>query len=199
MVSPLQTPGGITRSQPWDNDGEINYDGLNPLPVTLGDNPVAMTGTVKSKLWVSQLLRPNYGATSGALDAGDAAGDKIVIDRSVDGEPLPKKGRILRVTMMDQADQTSALTLHLFNDDFTAAASDAAFSISAADGLKWVTSVNLTVVTDLGSVRVAEANDCDVDYYAVGQRLVAQASTAGTPTFGAGTMPVYQLFVLPLE
>lgn len=151
-------------------------------------------------LWVSQQVRVPYGATSGALDANDALGDKIYFRQSIDGRPLPKRGRILSVRRIDQDDDTLSDTIHIFSAEFTAAASDAAFTISAEDAAQHVTSQTFPVGTDLGSAKSAEITDINADYYSPGAVLVAQLSTSGTPNIASAVvMPLVQLFILPLE
>lgn len=159
--------------------------------------PVELTG----QLWASTIILVPYGATSGALDANDALGNKVVFEFEADtGVTLPKHGRILSVKMIDQDDDTLDATLHLFNADFTAAASDAAFTISVADSRNWVASVVFPTGTDLGSAKVHVKTDVNVDYYAPEGKLVGQLSSTGTPNIAsAAVMPLLQLFILPLE
>src|SRR3990167_7048582 len=111
------------RSDSDDDNEEV--DSGHPLPVKLSD-------PVRTEMYVTPMVRVNYGATSGALDANDALGDVFVFD-------VPAKGRILSVKMVDQDDDTLAATIHVFSKDFVAAASDAAFTISAADAVNWIT------------------------------------------------------------
>lgn len=150
-------------------------------------------------LWVSQKIRIPFGATSGALDANDALGNKFTFSTSEDGEPLPIRGRILSIRRGDQSDVVLADTIHIFTDDFTAAASDAAFTISAADEYNHVTSQTFPAGTDIGSAKTAEVTDVNVDYYSPLRKLVCQESTTGTPTPTVDAMPWVQIFVLDLS
>jgi len=172
------------------------YDDDNPLPTRLTENNPVQT---KTKVWVSQQVQIPYGATSGALDANDALGDKFVFDTSVDGEPLPRKGRILSIRRIDPSDVTLADTIHIFTEDFTAAASDAAFTFSAADARYHVTSQTFAAEIDLGSAKSAVMRDVNEDYYSAERKLVCQESTTGTPTPTAGGMPILQIFILDLD
>lgn len=188
----------------------------NPLPIALrvkpldatqyeelteaNGLPVQLVSPVKTKIWVSKQLQIPYGATSGALDANDALGNKITFDISVDGDPLPRVGRILSIRRIDLDDDTLVDTIHLFNDDFTAAASDAAFTIGVADGHKHITSQTFPTGTDLGSVKSASVTDINEDYYSPTRQIVAQESTTGTPNIASAlVMPLVQIFILPLE
>ena len=152
---------------------------------------VAPSGT--PRLFVSDPVRPGYGATAAALDANDAYGDRFQI-------AVPERGRIVSIKVIDQDDviAASTLTLHIFKAEFVAAASDAAFTISAADALNWVVSQAVSTMTDLGSARGLEVVDVNSDYSAPYGYLWCQLSTTGTPTPTSGNMPRVQLFILPL-
>jgi hypothetical protein len=186
--------------------GEVT--GQNPFPVEIRfrsdaseDNeevngghalPVSLDGPVKTELYVTQLVRVPYGATSGALDAADAMGDPFFFS-------VPRKGRILGIRMIDQDDDTVAATIHIFNRPFTAAASDAAFTISAADSIGWVTSEVFDSGTDIGSAKGFNITDVNKDYETQNGILYCQLSTSGTPNFAsANTMPLVQLLIFPL-
>lgn len=191
----LQVQANLT----WGLEG---VDELHPVPVIVEELPdVGVKGSVAvvPKIWVSKKVVIPYGATVGALEANDALGDKFYFDYSVDGEPLPAKGRILTIRRYDPSDVVLADTIHIFASDFTAAASDAAFTISAADSLKQITSQVFPAGTDLGSAKVAEIVDVNVDYYCPLGVLVCQESTTGTPTPTSAAMPTVQLFILPFS
>lgn len=151
-------------------------------------------------LWVSELVRAPYGATVGAIDANDALGDKMYFEWSIDHRPLPLSGRILSIRLIDQDDDTLAVTINISTRDFTAAASDAAFTISAADAQFFLQPYTFpAAMSDLGSAKIATLTDINEDYYSEQRRLVAQLSSTGTPNIaGNSTMPLVQLFILPL-
>tara|TARA_Y100000310_G_scaffold119312_1_gene118053 strand:+ start:3147 stop:3686 length:540 start_codon:yes stop_codon:yes gene_type:complete len=145
---------------------------------------------LRSSLYVTAQLRAPYGATSGAFDANDAVGNMMEFD-------VPKRGRIKSAKFVDQADQTSALTAHVYSKPFVAAASDAVYTIADADAVNWVTNITPTMVDEGGS-QVAEVVNIDSDYYSEGGKLYVQLSTTGTPTMPQATMPLLQLYILPL-
>ena len=174
----------------WRDEDETRDTAVtsaHPLPVKDYSDP-------KSELWVSDWVLVPYGATSGALDANDALGDKFRFSG------VPKKGRISVIQMADQDDDTLAATIHIFREDFTAAASDAAFTISVADSRKWVASEAFDAGTDLGSAKAHVIKNVNVDYYAPSGTLHCQLSSTGTPNIAsADLMPLIRIAILPLE
>lgn len=177
----------------WREDGEDGWqpvDGAHPLPM-------ALLETVKGGLWVSPLIEVPGIAAADALDANDALGSRFIIDTDVNGAPLPERGVIIGAKLIDPDDDTLAATLHIFNSIFAAAASDAAFTISAADSREWVTSILFSPTTDIGSAKVVEVTGWNSPYYSPGRQLHCQLSTTGTPNIAAGAMPQVQVFILP--
>ena len=150
-------------------------------------------------VWVSQYVRAPYGATSGALDANDAMGDKFYFRSSITGAPLPISGRILTIRRIDESDVALADTINISTQEFVAAASDAAFTISVLDSHFFLQPQTFPAGVDLGSARVAEVTDVNQDYFSPGRVLVCQESTTGTPTPTSGAMPIVQVFILPLD
>ena len=146
--------------------------------------------TTQGALAVTEQVQAPFGATSGAHDANDAVGNMMTFT-------VPKMGRILSVKFIDPGDETSALTLHVYSKPFVAAASDAAYTISDEDALNWVTNVTPTMV-DEGASQVGEVIDIDSEYFSESERLYAQLSTSGTPTWTQAEMPLVQMFILPL-
>lgn len=160
-------------------------------PVELqADGDGRLLTTTQGALHVTEQIQAPFGATSGAHDANDAVGNMMVFT-------VPRMGRILSVKFIDPADQTSALTLHVYSKNFVAAASDAAYTIADQDAINWVTNVTPTMVDEGGS-QVGEVIDIDSEYLSESRRLYAQLSTSGTPTFAQGTMPLVQMYILPL-
>ena len=53
-------------------------------------------------------------------------------------------------------------------------------------------------MVDEGGSKVGEVIDIDSEYFSANERLYVQLSTSGTPTFAQGTMPLIQLYILPL-
>ena len=163
--------------------------GGTPLPLTL-DGEGRLRTTTQGALFVTEQLQAPFGATSGALDANDAVGNMMEFT-------VPKMGRILSIKFIDPADQTSALTAHVYSKVFVAAPSDAAYTIADEDAINWVTNVTPTMVDEGGS-KVGEVIDIDSEYFSANERLYVQLSTSGTPTFAQTTMPLIQLYILPL-
>ena len=163
-----------------------------------GGSPVALAAdgegrlftTTRGTLFVTEQIQAPFGATVTALDANDAAGDMMTFT-------VPVMGRILSIKFIDPADQTSALTLHVYSKPFVAAASDAAYTIADEDALNWVTNVTPTMIDEGGS-QVGAVIDIDSEYLSPSGRLYAQLSTTGTPTFTQATMPLVQMYILPL-
>ena len=195
---------GFNKSRPVDEQHplplqlmqrESDTDEWTPANLLLAGVPVV----VHSQVWVSQQVRAPYGATSAAFDANDAVGDVMRFDKDGNGDPLPKRGRILSAICIDQADQASLLTAHVFAGGFTGAASDAAYTASVADMAKWVANIVFTVMNDEGSARGGQVPEIDTEYYSPEGFLDVQFSTTGTPTMAADTMPLLRLFILPLD
>ena len=177
---------------------DILAEGATDLPET--QDVRVLNQPVVPGLFVTEQVRIPYGATSGALDANDCYGE---IARVL----APIRGRILSIKRIDQDDVVTADTIHVFSARFVAAASDAAFTISAVDGANWITTQVFPTGTDLGSVRVSEIADVDSEYQLpqvtewngvpLGY-LYFQESTTGTATPTAGGMPLVQFYILPL-
>ncbi len=161
----------------------------SPVELT-ADGDGRLFTTTQGALAVTEQRQAPFGATVTALDANDAVGNMMEFT-------VPKMGRILSVKFIDPADQTSALTLHIYSKPFVAAASDAAYTISDEDALNWVTNVTPTMI-DEGASQVGEVIDIDSEYLSPSGRLYAQFSTTGTPTFTQATMPLAQMYILPL-
>ena len=161
----------------------------SPVELT-ADGDGRLLTTTQGALFVTEQIQASFGATVTALDANDAVGNMMTFT-------VPRMGRILSVKFIDLADQTSALTLHVYSKPFVAAASDAAYTISDEDAVNWVTNVTPTMV-DEGAAQVGEVIDIDSEYLSKSRRLYAQLSTSGTPTFTQATMPLVQMYILPL-
>ena len=166
-----------------------------PLPVRLyGQDPVPAV----SELWISPWVQVPYGATSGAIDANDALGNRFKFTSSEDGRPLPRKGTIVGIKMRDLDNDTLAATIHIFNAPFSAAASDAAYTIGLADAEKHVADELFPGGTSNGTFKAHDLKDVDVDYFSPLQELHAQLSSTGTPNIAsAQTMPLVQLVIVP--
>ena len=151
--------------------------------------PVATTNRVFLTNWA----QPGFGATSGAIDANDALGDPFAWS-------VPRYGMISSVSLIDIDDDTLAATVHIFNRPFTAAASDAAFTIALlSDVQNWVTSQVMGTPLDIGAGKVVTNSGLFIYYEAPLGQLYSQLSSTGTPTIaGAATMPFIRLAILPL-
>ena len=128
-------------------------------------------------------------AAADAFDAGDAVGDVFSVE-------VPTAGWITGFKLIDPDDDTLALTAHVFSERFIGAASDAAFTISAADALKWITSVTFSSTVDIGSAKVSEVTG-ETFYRSPSGKLWIQCSTTGTPSIAAGVMPILQIGIRP--
>ena len=196
---------GLGESRPVDEQHPIPFqlmyresDNEEWEPVN-SSRGIPVTETKPSpSVWVSVPTLIPYGATSGALDANDAMGNKFYFQYGIEGRPLPRRGRILTIRRWDQSDVVLADTIHISIQEFTAAASDAAFTISVADSVYFLQSQTFPTGVDIGSAKVAEITDVNQDYYSPDRRLVCQESTTGTPTPTSGAMPIVQLFILPM-
>ena len=136
-------------------------------------------------LYYTSITVPGIAAAD-AFDANDAVGTPFVI-------PVPVRGIIEAAKLIDPDDDTLALTVHLFSRPFIAAASDAAFTISADDAIYWITSITFdTPIVDIGSAKVSEKAGATY-YEAPKGYLWGQCSTTGTPTIAAEKMPILQL------
>ena len=140
-------------------------------------------GVVKtaSQLYIVAEQIPGIAAAD-AFDANDAVGTVFAIR-------VPHVGIIENFKLIDPDDDTLALTAHIFKKQFIGAASDAAFTISAADSLNFVTSVLFDSPLDIGSAKVYE--EVGSSYYEAPEGLLwCQCSTTGTPNIAAGKSPV---------
>ena len=141
-------------------------------------------------LHVVQFTVPGIAAAD-ALDAADAVG-------TVFSFPVPETGIIRHARLFDPDDDTLALTLHLFTKNFTGAASDAAYTVTADAARYWVTNIQWTTISDEGGGKVSEVTGTSY-YTARDLRLYGQCSTSGTPNIAAGAMPIIQLLIEPLQ
>ena len=169
--------------------GLEDVGGLNPVPVSLVDigELRAELRQIKSpdRLYEVEIEIPGI-TPANPLDANDAIGTIFRI-------PVPPIGIIESAKLIDPDDDTLALTAHLFRKQFVAAASDAAFTISAADSKDWITSITFDApIVDIGSAKVSEK--VGATYYETPDGyLWCQCSTTGTPNIAAGAMPILRL------
>ena len=169
----------------WRSEGSREWQLVDegaPLPTS-----VSGLVSVKDALWFVEVEIPGI-ADADAFDANDAVG-------TVFWFPAPRIGRLINFKLIDPDDDTLALTAHIFNRLFTGAASDAAFTISAADSRAWVTSATFSAVVDIGGAKVSEVVG-DSFFRAPEERLYFQCSTSGTPNIAAGRKPILQVGIL---
>ncbi len=151
---------------------------------------------VRSELVVTdKIVIP--GIVAGAFTAADAFGSMGITDKDVRGEPLPEVGFIVGAKLVDRDDDTLSLTVHIFNSRFTPTASKDALAITAADSLRWITSMGFDDGTDIGSAKVHEIQVWNSPFYLPERRLYWQCSTAGTPNIADALHPLIQFFILP--
>ncbi len=193
--------------------GQDQVDEQHPLPTTFHFHvegvddyqeadattgfPVNVVGTVGPSLFVSDQVAPNYGATSGALDANDAYGSAQAVN-------VPQKGRITKISVVDRDDVIAAGTLSIavFSGPVPSApASDAAIAsaYTAGDIAKTITVQTFGSMIDLGAARFLDVVDIDEDYQLTGSQMWFQLSTTGTPTPTVNGMPLVQFFIQPLK
>ncbi|GEM_PF-5522004 len=151
---------------------------------------IALLRGMQPELYMVERDIPGIAAAD-ALDANDTIGVMFQL-------PVPEAGEIVEARLIDRDDDTLALTAHLFTSEVTVPASDAAFTISAAHSLRWVTSITFdTPIVDIGSAKVSEKVG-ESYYVSPNKALWCICSTTGTPNIAAGAMPVLQLLVKPL-
>lgn len=172
----------------WKEDGEDEWqltEPAHPLPIrTIG--PVRTHGG----LFLTEWIQPPV--DSGLMAANDALSDRFSV-------AVPTYGKLVAVTVIDVDDDTLASSVHVFTRPFTAAASNAAFTISAADSRNWLTSQVMGTPTDIGGAKVVNNVDLNLYYYAPLGQFFCQMSTTGTPTVAAGSAPYVQFAILPME
>ena len=169
---------------------EIKEAVQGTLKVDLGDMLWLLQDILddqKPPTYEIQVIIPGIAAAD-AFDANDAVGTVFEI-------PVPMRGIIESAKLIDPDDDTLALTAHLFSELFVGAASDAAFTISAADAPNWITSITFdTPIVDIGSAKVAEKTGSTY-YYAPNGVIYCQCSTTGTPNIAGGAMPRLRLSI----
>lgn len=172
--------------------GLEDVDGFNPVPVSLvdiGELKEALARLEPGAQVTVSIEIPGI-AAGDALDANDAIGIKFFL-------PAPKVGAIMSATLIDPDDDTLALTAHLFERNFVAAASDAAFTIAPGDMTHWITSITFdTPIVDLiqGKVSRKASSEPEGDYYEAPEGgFWIQCSTTGVPNIAAGAMPILKL------
>ena len=145
---------------------------------------LVLIGVTNRFYWVSV---PVDGAVGGSIyAANDAVGRVFAI-------PVPVQGILETAKLIDPSNVTLAITAHLFTRNFTGAADNAAFTISADDALKWITSISFdSPIVNIGSAKVSEKSGATY-YRAPEGFLWCQCSTTGTPTITAGLPPILQL------
>jgi len=131
--------------------------------------------------------------TAGIYSTGDALGGKLTFEyaaKRANGE-----GRIVSITIVDQADQKAAIDLVLFDQDFTATADNAAIAILDADAVNIIQTITLLAAdyVDTGANSVITKGNIQKRYKCkeswsdnnTGKKLYGQLIVRGTPTYAA--------------
>ena len=144
---------------------------------------------VTDRLYITTPIQPFVDA--GIMAANDALSNIFSV-------PVPVYGRLVAVRVIDVDDDTLASTVHLFTAPFVAAASNAAFTIGAADAKNWITSQVMGTPVDIGGAKVVDNVGLSIYYWAPLGRLWGQMSTTGTPTVAAGSAPYVSFAIIPM-
>lgn len=133
--------------------------------------------------------------TAGAYSAADAVGQKLQFSGVCNAEG--GSGFIFGITIIDKAQIKAALTLFLFDRDFTAVADNAAFAISDADLEHCVAVIPSGTYKDVaatGSVYTA-ALAVPIAFEAHSRSLYGQLLATATPTYAAVNDLIVKLHV----
>ncbi len=152
------------------------------VKVTEIENPVSVhTRTYHSRKYTIP------GITAGAAHAaGDALGTKFIID-------TPKSGMLVSANLWDLDDEGLQIDVVLFDDDFTAVADDAAFSLSDADTKKAFYVVKFQAFEDFVNGQMSSVEGIYKSIKLPKGQCWAQAIARGASNVAAGSDPIVQL------
>ena len=135
--------------------------------------------------------------TANALDAGDAIGDKFVIK-------VPVSGIIQSASLLDRDDEGTQIDVALLSGEFTAAAGDAAFSLSDIDAELEIIELQFTSFSDNVNNQTSFLENIGKAYRvppimknAKFGFIHAQGITRATPTIAVSKEPMIRLEILP--
>jgi len=125
--------------------------------------------------------------TAGAYSANDAVGGLLTFANAC--EKGRRSGIVQSVVIIDEAKQSVALELHLYNRTFTPTADNAAVDPTDADLANYVGSVKIATgdYTDFADNSAATVATSGLGFELVsgGTSLFGQLVTRGTPTYAA--------------
>jgi len=131
--------------------------------------------------------------STSAYTSGDALGGKLTFEYAA--RRPGGTGIVMSVTIVDEAGNSVATDLILFNKDFTPTADNAPIAISDADAINIVGVINIVNAdyTTTGANSVAEVTNtklkfkCKEDWADdnTGKKLYGQLVTRSTPTYAA--------------
>lgn len=164
----------------WKIDLIRQVVGIKPRPVFISD-------------WVT------IPAQDAALDDADALGSPGTIR-------VPVSGILQSAHLLDPADQGNSLDVKLLDGEFTAAAADQAFSLSDADALRIIHTLEFSTFHDNVNNQDSSIENIGKAYRVQPEHkgskfglLHFQGIAVGTPTYGAGAKPKFRLEILPDE
>lgn len=132
------------------------------------------------------------GITAGdAFDANDVFGTILKIK-------VPKSGVIYSATFWDFDYEGTQINLHIFKEDITQIASDAAWAPSDEDMQKLVTRLAFVAFDGHTNSYTSELTNIGKGYNTPDGYFYIQAQCVGTPTIAAGKSPKVQLQIMPM-
>jgi hypothetical protein len=132
------------------------------------------------------LIKVTPTITAGAYAANDAVGGKLEFN----GVPS-ENGLLHSITLIDKANEKAAMVLVLYDDDFTADADNAAYSVEAGDidNIVGVVEIAAADYITVGSIAVATVRGLSLPIKNNKDegKTFAQLMTTGTPTYTSTT------------
>lgn len=126
---------------------------------------------------------------TGAYSASDVAGGLLQFKTT--GNYETAGGIIRTIVIADDAGATNAFTLHLFNEEPTTIADNAAYAVTTADDLLRIASVTIATgdwVAHNSNTHVLKNSDLNYDFY--GSIIYGYLVCTGTPTLTAGSLKI---------
>ena len=177
-------PTGIYVPREGSEESEVVSQG-NPLPSKLTEPAEIRSKTVK--VGPIQILGITAAA---AFTASDAMGSKLVI-------PVPVRGTIREIIFHDHDNEGIDKELWCLSQDFTAAADNAAFSLSDADNLNVVAVFLFSTWRTATNNQIGLTANTPADYEAPDGNLYCQVKTLGTDNIAADIEPWLSFLIEP--
>ncbi|KKN76443.1 hypothetical protein LCGC14_0369520 [marine sediment metagenome] len=124
--------------------------------------------------------------SSGAYTANDAMGTIFEV-------VVPRRGEIRSAIFFDLDDEGLQTDLEIFKHKPTQIASEAAWALSLADVVKFITELSFVTPDDHNGTQTFQLTNIGMAYTAPEGKLYIQAVTRGTPTIAVGAKPRIQL------